>query len=178
MNFIVLGMGYISPKHLDAIKAVGGNLVAYHDISDVVGHVDSRFINAKFYREFIHLDCFVNRFQRGPDKIDYAVILLPNHLHNPACQWAMLHGMDVICEKPLVIHERNIDELAEIEQKTGKKVNVVLQCRLHGEALKAKEKYIKGVYALKVDYRTPRGPWYMTNSWKGDVEGREGFCVI
>lgn len=35
-NFVVLGMGYVSSKHLKAIKDVGGNLIAYYDIHSVV----------------------------------------------------------------------------------------------------------------------------------------------
>lgn len=173
-RFIILGMGFVSPRHLDAIKAIGGVLVAYHDISDVVGHVDSRFIDAKYYREFIHFDCFVNRQQRSNEPIDYAVVLLPNHLHNPACQWAMHHGMDVICEKPLVIHERNLDDLAEVEEQTGRKVSVILQCRLHPEVEKAE---FKKPAFVKIDYQSSRGPWYHNGSWKSDPDKSGGLMM-
>ena len=181
LNFIILGMGYISARHLDAIKAVGGNLLAYHDVHDVVGHVDSRFINAKYYREFVHFDCFVDRQQRTLSKIDYAVILLPNHLHNPACRWAMNHGMDVIVEKPLVIHERNLDDLRDVEIRTGRKINTILQLRLHENA----KQMVKNVDCLPkgsisevvINYSTPRGPWFRDGSWKADVSKTGGIAT-
>ena len=177
MNFIMLGMGYISSKHLDAIKAVGGNLLAYHDISDVVGHVDSRFIDAKYYREFIHFDCFVDRYQAGGMKIDYAVILLPNHLHNPACRWALNRGMDVIVEKPLVIHERNLDELKEVEEKTGRKINTILQLRLHENTKKMISDHGQNTVSVNIEYATPRGPWFRDGSWKADTSKAGGVAT-
>ena len=41
-NFALIGAaGYIAPRHLKAIKEVGGNLVAAYDVSDTVGILDS-----------------------------------------------------------------------------------------------------------------------------------------
>ena len=40
-NFVLMGAaGYIAPKHMEAIKAVGGNLLAILDPSDSVGIID------------------------------------------------------------------------------------------------------------------------------------------
>ena len=167
-NYIMLGMGYVSGKHLKAIKETGGNLIAYCDIHDVVGHVDNYFIGAKYYRELLHLDCFVDRQQRSKDKIDYCVICLPNHLHNPAIRWALNHGLDVIVEKPIVLHERNLDELLEVEERTGRKVNTVLQMRLHESARKMAEVCNGKTAAVKIQYHTPRGEWFHNGSWKAD----------
>lgn len=175
MNYIILGMGYISNKHLQAIKETGGNLVAYHDISDVVGHVDSFFIDALYYPDFMHLDCFVDRFQHSGQKIDYAVILLPNHLHNPACRWALNRGMDVIVEKPLVLNERNLDELAEMEQRTGRKINTILQMRLHESAKAMRGACDTKTSFVNIEYSTPRGNWFKHGSWKADPHKTGGI---
>lgn len=169
MNFIILGMGYVSKYHLPAIKAVGGNLVAFHDISDVMGHVDSYFINAKYYQQFIHFDCFVDRYLHSGGKIDYAVILLPNHLHNPACRWALNRGMDVIVEKPVVLYEKNIDELLEVEARTGHKVNTIYQLRHHPGVIDMKSRIDRSKrYEVAVDYASSRGSWYIKGAWKSD----------
>lgn len=172
MKYIMLGMGYISGKHLDAIKNTGGELVAYHDIHDVVGHVDSRFINARYYPDFMHLDCFVDRHW---EDLDMCVVLLPNHLHNPACRWAMNHGMDVICEKPLVLQEKNLDELGEVQWATGKRVNTILQMRLHGNAKNIKRP--GETASVKIVYHTPRGPWFKHGSWKANPDFSGGLAT-
>ena len=43
-KFALIGAaGYIAPRHLKAIKDVGGELVAAYDPSDSVGHLDAYF---------------------------------------------------------------------------------------------------------------------------------------
>ena len=51
-KFALIGAaGYIAPRHLKAIKEVGGNLVAAYDVSDTVGILDSFFrIVPSFWR--------------------------------------------------------------------------------------------------------------------------------
>jgi len=88
---------------------------------------------------------------------------------------ALRNGCDVICEKPLTCNERNLDNLAEWEQRTGKKVSAILQCRLHPEAVKVKKLLEREeFYTIKVDYRTSRGQWY-DFSWKSDISKSGGL---
>lgn len=66
--------------------------------------------------------------------------MLPNYLHDSHVRFALRSGADAICEKPLVLNPWNIDGLKEIEKDTGKRVNTILQLRLHPSiiALRAK----------------------------------------
>ena len=51
--FALLGVaGYIAPRHLDAIRANGGNLIAAMDPSDSVGILDQYFPDAKFFTSY------------------------------------------------------------------------------------------------------------------------------
>lgn len=173
-------MGFVSRRHLEAIKAVGGNLIAYHDVMDVVGHVDAYFIDALYYPEFINFNCFIDRYSQSDKKIDYAIILLPNHLHNPACRWAMTMGMNVICEKPLVLYEKNLDELLEVEQRTGKKINTILQMRLHPETERMESLFnsIQQKPYINIIYKTERGHWFRHDGgWKSDPKRSGGLCT-
>ena len=48
-NFALIGAaGYIAPRHMQAIKETGNNLVAALDKNDSVGIIDSYFPNADF----------------------------------------------------------------------------------------------------------------------------------
>ena len=169
-KFALIGAaGYVAPRHMKAIKDVGGELVAALDPHDSVGILDSYFPDCLYFRE-------TERFDRWLSKhpVDYVSIASPNYLHDSHCLMAMRNGADVICEKPLCNYERNIDNLAEWELKTGKKVNVILQCRLHPAAVGMKSKTSTGFYPVNVNYRTPRGQWY-GRSWKSDVEKSGGL---
>ena len=62
-NFALIGAaGYIAPRHMQAIKATGNDLVCMLDRSDSVGIIDSHFPDADFFTEF-------ERFDRHVDKL-------------------------------------------------------------------------------------------------------------
>ena len=51
--FALLGAaGYIAPRHLDAINANSGSLIAAMDPSDSVGVLDRYFPEAKFFTSY------------------------------------------------------------------------------------------------------------------------------
>ena len=75
----------------------------------------------------------------------------------------------MICEKPLVLNPWNIDGLIEIERESGRKVNTILQLRLHPaiQALKERVAASNERHSVDLTYITSRGRWYHA-SWKGD----------
>jgi UDP-N-acetyl-2-amino-2-deoxyglucuronate dehydrogenase len=175
LNFVLIGAaGYVAPRHMKAIKDLGGNLIAAYDPHDSVGVLDSYFSDCSFFTEFERFDRFCEKAMDGQG-IDYVSICSPNYLHDAHCRFALRLGADAICEKPLCLNERNIDALQRIELKTHGKINTILQLRLSDEAMRLKEKYSDGNYCnVNIDYVTPRGKWYQ-HSWKGDVSKSGGL---
>lgn len=170
-NFALIGAaGYIAPRHLRAIKDTGNNLVAAMDINDSVGIMDSHFPEAEFFTEFEDFTAFVEDQALRGNKLDYISICSPNYLHAPHMKYALKNGIDVICEKPLVLHSEDMNVLKEYEQKYGAKVNSILQLRLHPSIIALKEKVAAApadkVFDVDLTYMTSRGKWYM-KSWKG-----------
>jgi UDP-N-acetyl-2-amino-2-deoxyglucuronate dehydrogenase len=172
-TFALIGAaGYIAPKHLQAIQNVGGQLVAALDPHDSVGVLDTYFPRCLYFREPERFDRWLSRHP-----VDYVSVCSPNYLHDAHCLMGLRSGADVICEKPLVLNERNLDNLAYWEQKTGKRVNVILQCRLHPASIRAKRLINPALTSnISIDYSTPRGLWY-SQSWKGDVEKSGGLVT-
>ncbi|MCF2857419.1 Gfo/Idh/MocA family oxidoreductase [Pseudoalteromonas sp. SMS1] len=170
-NFALIGAaGYIAPRHLRAIKDTGNNLVAAMDINDSVGIMDSHFPEAEFFTEFEDFTAFVEDQDMQGKKLDYIAICSPNYLHAPHMKYALKNGIDVICEKPLVLNSEDMDILKGYEQKYGAKVNSILQLRLHPSIIALKEKVAAApadkVFDVDLTYMTSRGKWYM-KSWKG-----------
>ena len=61
-------------------------------------------------------------------------------------------------------------------QVNNKKINTILQLRLHPSIIKLKEKYSSGkMHTVNLEYTTPRGLWYKY-SWKGDEEKSGGVA--
>jgi UDP-N-acetyl-2-amino-2-deoxyglucuronate dehydrogenase len=175
-SFALIGAsGYIAPRHMKAIKAVGGDLKVAFDPNDSVGVLDGHFPDAHFFTEFERFDRHVDKLRRRGERLDYMSICSPNYLHDAHVRFALRSESDAICEKPLVLNPWNLDGLAEIEASTGRRINTILQLRLHPAILALKEEVAAEpdrVHEVDLAYITSRGRWYHV-SWKGD-EGKSG----
>ena len=84
-NFALIGAaGYVAPRHMNAIKDTGNELVAALDPNDSVGIIDSYFPEAKFFVEFERFDRHIDKLRRSNSgsAIDYVSICSPNYLHD------------------------------------------------------------------------------------------------
>ena len=138
------------------------------------------FIGHLFYTEFERFDRFVEKIKHTGNKLDYVSVCTPNYLHDSHIRFGLRAGADVICEKPLVLNPWNIDALSQMEKETGKKVNTILQLRLHQAIIDWKKQIEEGpkdkVYDVDLTYITSRGTWYYT-SWKGFIEKSGGVAT-
>ena len=180
-SFALLGAaGYVAVRHLRAIQAVGGDLKAALDPADSVGVLDSYFPDTRFFVEFERFDRHIDKARRKNEKIDYVSICSPNYLHDAHVRFALRSGADAICEKPLVLNPWNIDGLAEIQESSGRKINTILQLRLHPAIIALRDKVNNGsgdkVHDVELTYITSRGRWYHT-SWKGDENKSGGIAT-
>jgi UDP-N-acetyl-2-amino-2-deoxyglucuronate dehydrogenase len=169
-KYVLLGgAGYVAEKHYRAIKETGGELIAILDPHDNVGILDSYFPNCLYFHEFERFD----RYCSGQD-IDYTVVCSPNYLHDSHCRFGLRIGSDVICEKPLVLHKRNLNGLIFEEAIRDQRIWNILQLRL-GKFIQniQQEIRITGSNSVFLEYSVARGSWY-DYSWKGDIEKSGG----
>lgn len=157
-----------------ALIGVGG-----YDTKDSVGIMDRYFPDCMFFKEFERFEGYVDSLKGSFQSIDYVSICTPNYLHSSHIKFALRNDAHAICEKPLVLNTREIDELVELEKKTGKKVFTVLQLRVHDAILGLKKKIDseeKSNYKVELNYMTSRGQWYL-ESWKGDIKKSGGLST-
>lgn len=166
-RFVLLGAaGFVAPRHLKAIKDVGGELIAAVDPHDSVGILDSYFPNCQFFRSTEEL----SEYLHDQPNVDYFSICTPNYLHAEHIKLAHAHGAKAICEKPLVLTKEELDGI------TGE-VFTILQLRLHPEIIRLKKAIDEGdFYEVMIYYLTSRGPWY-DKSWKADHMKSGGVCM-
>lgn len=182
LKFALIGAaGYIAPRHMKAIKETGNNLITSLDKHDVMGIIDSYFPSADFFTEPERFDRHLDKLRRGVEnKIDYVSICTPNYLHDAHIRLALRNNADAICEKPLVLNPWNVDALEEIEKESGKKINTILQLRLHPAIVGLKKRIENGpkdkIYDIDLTYITSRGKWYFI-SWKGDHAKSGGIAT-
>jgi len=147
MNYAIIGLGFIYPRHKKSIEETGGKVLLTCDIDpekkadfeDWVKMID----DPKF------------------KEVDAVVICTPNYLHSKMAREILLRGKRVICEKPL-----SINGVVGLDD-----VNTVLQLRYAPEVLKAKE-LINPTSMVRVVARMFRDEKYWS-SWKGD-ENKSG----
>ena len=179
-KFGLIGVsGYIAPRHIEAIRNTGNDLVVALDKHDSAGILDRYFMGTRFFTEFERFDRHLEKLRRDGNPVDYVSICSPNYLHDAHCRFAMRIEADAICEKPLVLNPWNIDALQELESEHKKKINVILQLRLHPTIAELKNKIDSTsgdhIYDIDLTYITSRGPWYQA-SWKGDMSKSGGIA--
>ena len=179
-SVLIGAAGYVAPRHIQAIKETGNNLLAALDPNDSVGILDSYFPDADFFTEFERFDRHCEKLRRSGTKIDYVSICSPNYLHDAHCRFGLRIGADVICEKPLVLNPWNVEALSEIEKEYPGKIYNILQLRLHPSVIALKKMVEEGdpnkIYDIDLQYITSRGKWYHV-SWKGDESKSGGIAT-
>ncbi|MDU7693371.1 MAG: Gfo/Idh/MocA family oxidoreductase [Helicobacter sp.] len=182
-TFGIIGVGgFVAPRHLGAIKSVGGDLLCALDKFDSVGILDSFFPEAHFFTEFERFDRHISKLKRANLGLDFISICSPNYLHDSHIRFALKNGANAICEKPLVLNPWNLPPLIELEAESKNNVFCVLQLRLHEQIIKLKN-YIANelknnpnkIFDVDLTYITPRGRWYF-QSWKGNEARSGGLC--
>jgi UDP-N-acetyl-2-amino-2-deoxyglucuronate dehydrogenase len=177
VNFALVGAaGFVAPRHMKAIADTGNTLIAAVDPHDSVGVLDQYFPDAAFFTETERFDRFLEKRRRlgEADRVHYLSICSPNHLHDAHVRLAFRVGAHAICEKPLVISPWNLDQLAALEQESGRRVFTVLQLRMLPQLRELKGLPRRGRVDVELTYITARGPWYGV-SWKGVPEKSGGL---
>lgn len=150
MKFAIFGLGYIAKKHLQAIKDIGGDLIAAYDPYTSVGILDQYFPYCKYFNEFEFMSQYLDHH-----KIDYFVICTPNYLHYPHILYGITKAK-VICEKPVTIDYEHYKIIENDE------VYPILQMRENKEIKNIKLSEHNNV---DIEYCTFRGDWYY-KTWK------------
>lgn len=191
-GFGLLGAaGYVAPRHIQAIFETGNELLYACDVTDSVGVLDRNFPQCQFFlsvaemEEALHAELRkntgVSAKKNSAQNLDFLSICTPNYLHFSQIKFGLKNNMNVICEKPLVLTEKEVHELEKIEQETGKRVYSILQLRLHPQIIKLKallesqRQNSSNRSKVFLNYVTSRGPWYK-KSWKFDINKSGGVA--
>lgn len=181
LRFGIIGAaGYVAPRHLTAINAVGGELVVAQDIADHARALDEHFPDAVFFTDISRIERHLAKESRAGRGLDYFSVCSPNHLHDGHIRFALRNEANAICEKPVVINPWNLDLLRDEEARHGRRIWTILQLRLLPELIELRER-IRAAgseqrFAVDLTYVTERGRWYFT-SWKGDEELSGGIAT-
>lgn len=100
MNFGIIGYGNIARKFEKSITYTTGTLYAIGSRS-----VDEKEVNVRVYRDYEEL--------LNDENIDAIYIALPHLFHKEWIIKSLKHHKAVLCEKPMVLDSKDIDEIKE-----------------------------------------------------------------
>jgi len=145
MKFLLIGNGFIAPRHREAIEKIGGEIVGTLSLDH----------DPEAWREAIKNTA-----------ADCVVVLTPNDLHFEMTKLAADCGKIVLCEKPLAITSEHLEILSAYPN-----IFTVLQLRYHPdiEKIRAEQLTENGKkHEIEMDISVYRDDLYYTG-WKGQT---------
>ncbi len=166
LGFGIVGCGVIGPWHREAVnRSEGGRLVACCDIDESKGR--------KFAEESGGVALYGDYHDLVKDpNVDVVCLCTPSGLHGEVAIAAAEAGKHVLCEKPIEITKKKIDDMISACHRHGVKLGNIFQRRTHRASRMAKEaidggllgRMILGDVYLKY-YRSQA--YYGSAGWRG-----------
>ena len=147
-RYALIGAGNRATVYMDALAGVHrehAQLVALCDPSPT----RMAWHNQRLAERFNHAPLALyapKDFERmlAQEKVDVAIITVPDYLHHEYAIRAMNGGADVICEKPVTIDAPKLKALFETKQRTGRDLRVTLNARYAPEMIEFKRMLQQG----------------------------------
>lgn len=132
----LIGSGFIGSVHVEAVRRLGlGEVVALAEMADAKGKADALFIPNHFedYKEMINTM-----------NLDMIHICTPNNTHHEMSTYALEHGVNVICEKPMCRTIEEGEDMVRVAKKTGLVNAINFHNRFYPMTYEIKEKIKNG----------------------------------
>ena len=121
----VIGLGFIGPVHIEAIRRTGN--------AEVVAIAEMNKAKAEEFAGEWGIERVYTEYKDllADEAIDVVHICTPNHLHYQIAKEALAAGKNVVCEKPLAMTTEEGAELVELANKSKLICAVNLNCRAY-----------------------------------------------
>ena len=168
MKTAVIGLGVIGKLHAE-IAALKADLVAVCDVNEAEWNV---FKGAEKYADYIRMFDEV--------KPDVVHVCTPHYLHAEMVIAALKRGINVLCEKPLCIDEKELEDILQAEENSTAQLGVCLQNRYLSVNRYVKDFLTKHppIGAMgNVTWRRDKN-YYQSSSWRGRKTMEGGGVLI
>ncbi len=172
----VIGCGNISVMHLDSASGLGqAELAAVCDIKEERARSAGEKYSVKAYTDYKEMLAL--------EKLDAVHICLPHYLHTEVSAYALSHGVNVICEKPMSIGYKEASETVLLAKRTGLRYGIIFQCRYNTPSLALKDRIESGRLGRVINGRitltwSRSDEYYSLSDWKGTWDKEGGGVVI
>lgn len=173
-KFGMIGINGFGIRHYEAVRKLidEGKLECVAFVSrNPDGNVEGfEFLKSK---GAVHYTDYHEMLKNHPE-MSFVTIATPIHLHKSMSIEAMESGFNVYLEKPPAVLIQELDEMIEIEKKTGKKCAIGFQNTSGAAFLKLKEILVEGALGkvtrvCGVGLRKRTDQYYARTSWAGKL---------
>lgn len=117
------------------------------------------------------------------ERPDIVHICVPHYLHPIISRYALEHGVNVLCEKPMSIRYEDGLENVRIAKEKGLKYGIIFQCRYNNTSKLVKENLENGRLGKIISARvvltwSKPDSYYSLSDWKGTWEKEGGGVII
>lgn len=166
----IVGLGGMGNWHREIIEVIDGiNVAGIYDISED----RNQFARESNLRVYESLDEIL-----ADQSIDIILIATPNDVHKEIAVKAMEAGKNVVCEKPVTLNSKELEEIIEVSNKTGKFFTVHQNRRWDEDFLTIKEIHEKGslgnIFRIESRVHGSRG---IPGDWRGEKEFGGGMVL-
>lgn len=117
------------------------------------------------------------------DAADLTVVVAPIGFHRFYTEYALVHGSNVLCEKPVAGTLQDAEAMRAAELKSGRFVSIGFQWSFSEAMLRAKRDILSGAFGKPVLLKTlvlwSRGwSYYARNNWAGRLRDARGNWVL
>ena len=124
---VVVGTGWPALQHIKGYQKVNTEVTAICDVNEErCSRVADEFSIPRKYLDFQQM--------LEKEKPDMVSVCTPNWLHSKMSIDAMLHGANVICEKPMASSVEDAKAMIDTQKKTGKLLMIAHQRRFSPQA--------------------------------------------
>ena len=118
-----------------------------------------------------------------PEKIDVVHICVPHYLHPIISRYALEHGVNVICEKPMSIEYKDAIANVQLAEEKGLTYGIIFQCRYNDTSRLIKENLENGKLGKIISARCTLtwckpDSYYSLSDWKGTWDKEGGGVII
>ena len=118
-----------------------------------------------------------------PEKIDVVHICVPHYLHPIISRYALEHGVNVLCEKPMSIEYQDGEYNVRLAEEKGLIYGIIFQCRYNDTSRLVKENLDNGKLGKVISARCTLtwckpDSYYSLSDWKGTWDKEGGGVII
>ncbi len=172
----IIGCGCIFTMHATSCDHLeNATLVGVCDIKKDRADAAAKKYNVKAYYDYKELI--------DKEKPDVVHVCVPHYLHPIISRYALEHGVNVLCEKPMSIKYEDGVENVRIAKEKGLKYGIIFQCRYNNSSKLVKENLENGRLGKVISARVTLtwckpDSYYSLSDWKGTWDKEGGGVII